>query len=331
MILHRQMFTSDADRALHESERIVEFVASSGAPIQTREGPEYLRISGMDLTRFRKNPVILDGHSRGSCDDVIGRATVRKEGARLITAIQFATDEKSERIYQKVRGGILNAVSIGFSVDPAHARKLKDGEVDGTGDDEIRGPGVVLNKSALHEISVVPIPADEDALRRDFYERAFMKYPETSSTDDKTAPTTPEGETRSEAPADEIRGETPPELEGLTLELPADDITLTDALDATIDAERLQREIADTVARTAERVARHDEIRAICPPSLIEFLEGYLLADPEASFDASRRALLDERALTHKPVGTPDPTPEPTEPAPSPLASGDLLTNLTGR
>jgi len=313
MILHHAAELLGYTRAADDDEGdgFAEFVASSGRAVQTFAGPEVLRVKGMDLARFRKNPVVLDTHQRGSSDDVIGKATVRKEGKTLITRVRFARDEKSQRVAQKVEDGILRAVSIGFTVDPSKIRELADGEVDGDGDEEVRGPAIVLNRSELHEISIVPVPADEDALRRDFYQRCLMTEP------------TAEPEVTLEGELD-LRAEEPPTVAEAVEAVAADDVHIIN-----LDAERMKRNAALIRARSEERAASQAEIRAICPADLAGVLEGILLRDPDLSFEAARDLLLAERSRTHKPGGTPEPAPENT-PAPMSGDAGDLYKSLTG-
>lgn len=284
-----------------DKNRTADFVASSGGGVATFAGQEFLRIQGMSLKRFEKNPVVLDSHRRESADDVIGVATVRKDGQALLARIRFATDEKSDRIFQKVKDGILRAVSIGFTVDPESILELEEGEEDGEGDEKVEGPAVILGRSELHEISVVPVPADEDALRRAFYQRAKMNYTELPKTDDK--------------PEDKP-------------EPVAESVNFIHAVVDT-DADDFANKAAVSRARADARKAAHDEIRAICPADLQTFLDALLLEDVDITFESARRALLAERNKGHKPVGTPEPTPVVTE-TPQPIDAGDLFTSITG-
>lgn len=72
--------------------------------------------SGIDLTQFEKNPVMLYAHD----DEIlpIGRwRNVRKEGDRLLAEAEFDEgDELAQQISAKVEKGYINCCSIGFKV-----------------------------------------------------------------------------------------------------------------------------------------------------------------------------------------------------------------------
>ncbi len=149
-------------RAVDEDTRTATFVAATETPVDTWRGREYLRISGVDLARYQKNPVLLDAHDRYTSDSVIGRGAVRIEGDELLVDATFADTERANVVWQLVRGGFLRAVSVGFSYWRKDTKELDDGENDGA----FTGPGVVINKWQLYEISTVPVGADENALKR---------------------------------------------------------------------------------------------------------------------------------------------------------------------
>lgn len=110
---------------------------------------------GIDLTRFKSNPIILYQHN---ADEPIGRAVSTKLGDKgLEVDIELAPQGISEKI-DTIRGlieaKILKAVSIGFS--PIEYEPIRDKDNQFT--------GYKFIKSLLHEISVVSIPANDEAL-----------------------------------------------------------------------------------------------------------------------------------------------------------------------
>lgn len=112
---------------------------------------------GIDLSRFKKNPIILYQHNS---DEPIGQAVdVRVEKKGLVADVELAPRGISERI-DTIRGlldaGILKAVSIGFTVKPDGYKAIRN--------DDNEVTGFRFLKSLLHEISVVSIPANDDAL-----------------------------------------------------------------------------------------------------------------------------------------------------------------------
>ena len=166
-----------ADRVLHstidvevrnidEKSRSAEFVASTENPVQTWGDPEVLRMGGCDLTRYRKNPVLLDTHKRYDLSSVIGSCDVRIDGTQMIATARYAMTKSGQEAWDLVKDKHVRAMSIGYSVDPKSVTRLKEGQREG----DVTGPATIANKWKLLEISNVPVPADEDAVRRSFYE-----------------------------------------------------------------------------------------------------------------------------------------------------------------
>lgn len=154
------------ERSINEDERTAEFVVSTERVVETWNGREVLRMDGVNLKRFTKNPVVLDSHNRFETTAVIGRAEVRVDGKKLRAKITYAETQRAQDVWDLVRGGFVKATSIGYMIDRASAVRLGEGEVDG----DVKGPALIARKWTLLEISNVPIPADEDAVRRDFFE-----------------------------------------------------------------------------------------------------------------------------------------------------------------
>lgn len=155
-------------RSVDEAKRMATFCAATENGVNDYNGRQFLRIAGMDLSRYAKNPVVLDTHDRYSIDSIIGKAEMAKEGRELIAKVTFANTPKGEQAFGLVKAGMLNAGSVGFIPDKKAVRELRDDETDGEGEYAIRGPGRVLNKSQLFEFSLCPVGADENALRRSF-------------------------------------------------------------------------------------------------------------------------------------------------------------------
>lgn len=167
-VIERALLDQIERREINVDERWVEFVAATESGVETWSGRQYLRISGVVLKRFKRNPVILDTHNRWEAGAVVGRGDVRVEGRELIVRVHFAETERAETIWQLVKGGFINAVSVGFIPDRKNTLELAEGETDGDGESAIKGPAVVIKRWELFEISVVPVPADAEAVRRSF-------------------------------------------------------------------------------------------------------------------------------------------------------------------
>jgi len=136
------------------TERTITFIFSDDSV--DRYG-DRIEARGWKLENFEANPVALFGHDASSVENVIGRATnVRVEGNRLVGEIEFmeaAVNPNAEIVYQMVKGGYLHAVSVGFQ--PLDWAMTKD---------KTRPGGIDFKRQELLEISIVPIPANANAL-----------------------------------------------------------------------------------------------------------------------------------------------------------------------
>ena len=112
---------------------------------------DVIRADGWDLAAFRKNPIALMGHSH---EHILGVwENVRVEGKQLLGRLKLAkpgTSELVDTVRSLIDQRILKAVSVGFQPIEAEPRKS--------------GGGFDFIKSALHEVSVVSVPANPNAL-----------------------------------------------------------------------------------------------------------------------------------------------------------------------
>jgi HK97 family phage prohead protease len=112
---------------------------------------------GWDWKAFENNPVALFGHDPSKPEYVVGRAkNLRVEGHRLVGDIEFmeaSVNPTAETVYQMVKGGFLNAVSVGFMPLEWVATK-----------DKSRPGGIDFKRQSLMEISIVPLPANQNSL-----------------------------------------------------------------------------------------------------------------------------------------------------------------------
>lgn len=160
------------------------FIASTAAV--DRQG-EVIDPKGWDVTAYMKNPVILWAHNYHELP--VGKAvSVTGDEKELRVEGEFADDEMNpkagqvRRLYEK---GFLSAVSVGF------IPKERNGNI--------------ITKAELLEISVVPVPANPEALSlmktlgfdeaiiKSFEDAQNEPTPSEVPTDDTT--TTPEPET----------------------------------------------------------------------------------------------------------------------------------------
>ena len=165
-------------------ERSYEFTASTSA--EDRDG-EVIEAKGWDLKNFKKNPVIMYAHDYRSLP--IGRAPrVWISGDKLKNTVEFppeGTYEFADIVERLLSTGYLKAESVGFM-----PKKWEDG-------DGKEAPYRTYKKQELLEISIVPVPAHQDALLDAVKEGVITtKELETLSTKDEDIVNKPEGKDR---------------------------------------------------------------------------------------------------------------------------------------
>lgn len=145
-------------RAVDEKKRTILFVASTET--EDRMG-DIIRQSGWKLEEYRRNPVGLWCHdsagwtAKGGMPVCRGIRTAVERG-ELHWLAQFPTEAEYEfgaLVFRMAANGYLNAVSVGFI-------PIKFSFLDG-------GSGIEFTEQTLIEISIVPVPANPDALISD--------------------------------------------------------------------------------------------------------------------------------------------------------------------
>ena len=142
--------------------RTVEFVISDGT---VDAHGTILSPGGWDLARFAQNGVFSYQHNiqyDTNPDYVLGPATAFTEGEKLIGRATFETEDinpLAEKIFKKVNNGTLKAVSVGFIPKKSH----RENDV------------VVFDEMELFEFSVVNIPSNPNAVKRDYAENRIKK------------------------------------------------------------------------------------------------------------------------------------------------------------
>jgi HK97 family phage prohead protease len=110
--------------------------------------------SGVDLTRFKTNPVVLFNHNH---DQPIGIATnVFERGGKLYAEVKFDEEDSfAANIARKVRDGFIRGASIGFQYNELPVDK----EVEG-----LDRAVPHFESTELMEFSVVSVPSNQEAL-----------------------------------------------------------------------------------------------------------------------------------------------------------------------
>lgn len=158
-----------------ETSRKVRFTISTEA--RDRHGT-IIRIGAWNITNYNKNGVVAYQHKTSSSwwtdadfnpDNIIGKgkAWIDKESKALMGEAEFEPAEinpLADKIYQKIQFGTLKAVSVGFIARKGHMGLQKDGEDTGT---------FYFDDVELLEFSVVNIPSNPEALKRQFDDAAL--------------------------------------------------------------------------------------------------------------------------------------------------------------
>jgi HK97 family phage prohead protease len=137
-------------------ERTFTLSFSSEEPYTRWFGQEILDHSEgcVDLERLNSIGVVLFNHDRDKVVGKIDRAWI--DGGRGYAEITFDTDDASEKIYQKVQGGTLKGVSVGYKVESWEEVMPNKQSQDG----RFTGPCSIAKKWAPYEVSIVSVPAD---------------------------------------------------------------------------------------------------------------------------------------------------------------------------
>jgi HK97 family phage prohead protease len=139
----------DTEVTESEEERVLNFKISTETPDSYND---VIKADGWDLERYKKNPVVLWAHSH--YQPPVGQAlSVEVEDGDLVASAKFADAETyafADTVFRLLQGKFLRATSVGF-----FPREWTY--------DEDRG-GYNFIQQELFEFSVVPVPANPDAL-----------------------------------------------------------------------------------------------------------------------------------------------------------------------
>lgn len=108
--------------------------------------------SGINLERFKANPVMLDQHWNSTANVIGNWENPRIEGSQLLADANFdQDDEQAKRIAGKVERGFLKGASIGVSYNYEFMQRNPDDTY-------------VLTQCELFEASIVAIPSNSNAV-----------------------------------------------------------------------------------------------------------------------------------------------------------------------
>lgn len=117
---------------------------------------DIVEVSGIDLTNYLKNPVVLLQH-RG--DSPIAKCVeISKQGNQLIATAEFppeGDDELADLTYRRIKNGIISAVSIGLNPKEGGWEFIDDSDPWG---------GIRYTSTDMLEFSFVALPMNPEAL-----------------------------------------------------------------------------------------------------------------------------------------------------------------------
>jgi len=152
VMIHRDAIVSSIDSSA--GERQMRFIASDESV--DRYG-DIIRASGWQLDNFRQNPVLLFGHQSRALP--VGKVDpIQVVGTQLIADCQFLPEgatTMADEVWACVDAGALRAVSVGFA---------PTGPVNQLIDQSGNWTGFEFTSQELLELSVVPVPANPQAL-----------------------------------------------------------------------------------------------------------------------------------------------------------------------
>lgn len=167
-----QIDSVDADRAVT-------------AIINTGDVDRYATVidpAGVDLTAYRKNPVVLWEHGK---DPTRGRLPIgrnlwiKRSGSRLIAKTQFGKDDYSQALFELYRDGVLRGWSIFALPDMTRAGKPTPAEIRARPD--LERCETIYRACELGEYSGVAVPGNAETLT--MLESRSIWFPEVYRTE----------------------------------------------------------------------------------------------------------------------------------------------------
>lgn len=145
-----KMFFTSEKKSIDEENRTVEFVISTNSYDRYKDR---VKPSGCKSDAYMRNPVVLIDHSYKAENVVATSIDISIEEDYITSIAKFPKEgisEKSDMVFEKLKAGLLNAVSIGFK--PLKYMRNEAGGYD-------------IEEWELLEYSIVAVPANGEALQ----------------------------------------------------------------------------------------------------------------------------------------------------------------------
>ncbi len=157
MDIIRKLYTAKVKKL---DDATYEAIITTGAV--DRDG-QIVKPEGIDITNYMRNPVVMYAHDYSALP-VAKTLRIRPEGDTLVAQFQFMPKgiyELADAVHGAWDSGFLNATSIGFI--PKHAVDADGNEIENA---SYHAAQITLDQTELLEFSIVPVPANQEALRR---------------------------------------------------------------------------------------------------------------------------------------------------------------------
>ena len=144
----------DGDRAIDEETRRVRIGVSSEEPVERDFGMEVIDHSresmNLDFLNSGRAPLLLD-HDMTKQIGVVETVEMDEDARRLRAVVRFGRGEDASEVFNDVRDGIRQNISVGYRID---------GRVEREEDED----DIVRVRTTPMEISIVSVPADQSSL-----------------------------------------------------------------------------------------------------------------------------------------------------------------------
>ena len=115
-----------------------------------------IKADGWDLKRHQRNPVLLWGHDSYEPENILGTASMRVEGKKLVADLTFlpeGVNPKADLVFKQIKARVLRGLSVGFRAVKYHFESNKESE-----------DLLVFDEQELVELSVVAVPSNANTL-----------------------------------------------------------------------------------------------------------------------------------------------------------------------
>ena len=152
--MKRKIFKSDTMEIKSVDKEKREVTAIASKEITDRDG-DIVRIDGIDIKNYKKNPVILFAHDHWGLPIAKAIKVWKEDNKFLMVKMKFVEADISpmgDTVYKLIQKDYLKSLSIGFRIDWEKAERLE------------KSNGYDFKSTELFEISIVPVPANPAAL-----------------------------------------------------------------------------------------------------------------------------------------------------------------------